>query len=210
MPEPLLAVRELHAWYGESHILHGVDFDVHAGEVVTLLGRNGAGKTTTLKSVMGIIARRSGAITFEGKDISRASSDSIARLGVAFCPDGRHLLSCAGAPDNGLRLWDLDSGQCVRRFQGHTSGIWCLALSANGSRLRLTRDIGQVTMDVSGVEQVNVVALGGADTVTVNDLTGTDVTEVNLNLQGSGGAGDGAIAGMSPSGVSALTARRGT
>ena len=60
---PLLAVRDLHAWYGESHVLHGVSFDVHAGEVVTLLGRNGAGKTTTLKSVMGIVARRRGSIT---------------------------------------------------------------------------------------------------------------------------------------------------
>ena len=63
---PLLAVRGLQAWYGESHVLHGVDFDVAAGEVVTLLGRNGAGKTTTLKSIMGVVPRREGSITFEG------------------------------------------------------------------------------------------------------------------------------------------------
>src|ERR1043166_5344536 len=85
----ILSVSDLQAWYGESHILHGINFDVRAGEVVTLLGRNGAGKTTTLKSVMGIIGKRSGSIAFGGKDISRASSDTIARLGVAFCPEER-------------------------------------------------------------------------------------------------------------------------
>src|SRR3954454_13706603 len=84
---PVLAVENLEAWYGESHILHGVNFHVNAGEVVTLLGRNGAGKTTTLKSVMGIIGKRSGQIRFAGQDISRASSDRIARMGVAFCPE---------------------------------------------------------------------------------------------------------------------------
>src|SRR5690348_7972814 len=84
---PVLAVENLEAWYGESHILHGVNFNVNAGEVVTLLGRNGAGKTTTLKSVMGIIGKRSGSIRFDGQDISRASSDRIARIGVAFCPE---------------------------------------------------------------------------------------------------------------------------
>ena len=69
---PLLAVRELNAWYGESHVLHGVTFDVAAGEVVTLLGRNGAGKTTTLRSIMGIVPRREGSIAFEGSEIDRA------------------------------------------------------------------------------------------------------------------------------------------
>src|ERR1700734_2225297 len=68
--KPVLSVRDLQAWYGESHILHGINFDVNAGEVVTLLGRNGAGKTTTLKSVMGIIGKRTGAIRFDGQDIS--------------------------------------------------------------------------------------------------------------------------------------------
>ena len=77
---PVLSVSDLQAWYGESHILHGINFDVNAGEVVTLLGRNGAGKTTTLKSVMGIIGKRTGAIRFDGQDIIRASSDKIAAL----------------------------------------------------------------------------------------------------------------------------------
>ncbi len=95
-----LSVRNLQAWYGESHVLHGVDLDVREGEVVTLLGRNGAGKTTTLKSIIGIIAKRSGAITFEGRDISRASSDTIARLGVAFCPEERGIFSSLSVEEN--------------------------------------------------------------------------------------------------------------
>ena len=98
--ETLLSVQGLQAWYGESHILHGIDFDVRAGEVVTLLGRNGAGKTTTLKSVMGIIGKRSGSIAFGGKDISRASSDSIARLGVAFCPEERGIFASLNVEEN--------------------------------------------------------------------------------------------------------------
>src|SRR2546423_8186559 len=90
---PVLSVSDLQAWYGESHILHGIDFNVNAGEVVTLLGRNGAGKTTTLKSVMGIIGKRTGSIVFDGKNISRASSDQIARMGVAFVPEERGIFA---------------------------------------------------------------------------------------------------------------------
>jgi branched-chain amino acid transport system ATP-binding protein len=96
----LLSVQNLQAWYGESHILHGIDFNVREGEVVTLLGRNGAGKTTTLKSVMGIIDKRTGSITFEGKDISHSSSDSIARLGVAFCPEERGIFASLSVEEN--------------------------------------------------------------------------------------------------------------
>src|ERR1700674_636650 len=89
----VLSVQNLEAWYGESHILHGINFDVKAGEVVTLLGRNGAGKTTTLKSVMGIIGKRTGAIRFDGQDIIRASSDRLARMGIAFCPEERGIFA---------------------------------------------------------------------------------------------------------------------
>ncbi|ABE39562.1 ABC transporter ATP-binding protein [Rhodopseudomonas pseudopalustris] len=96
----LLSVRDLQAWYGESHILHGMDFEVRTGEVVTLLGRNGAGKTTTLKSVMGIIGKRTGAITFDGHDISRASSDKIARRGIAFCPEERGIFASLDVREN--------------------------------------------------------------------------------------------------------------
>src|SRR6202045_5080101 len=82
----VLSVQNLEAWYGESHILHGVDFNVNAGEVVTLLGRNGAGKTTTLKSVMGIIGKRTGSIRFSGEEIVRATSGRIGPVGYAFFP----------------------------------------------------------------------------------------------------------------------------
>jgi branched-chain amino acid transport system ATP-binding protein len=96
----LLAVRDLHAWYGESHILHGVDFDVRPGEVVTLLGRNGAGKTTTLKSVMGIVGRRRGSVTFGGEELIHRSSNHIARLGIAFCPEERGIFASLSVEEN--------------------------------------------------------------------------------------------------------------
>jgi branched-chain amino acid transport system ATP-binding protein len=96
----VLEVRNLEAWYGESHVLHGVNFEVRAGEVVTLLGRNGAGKTTTLKSVMGIIGKRRGSVSFEGSEIIRAPSDRIARLGVAFCPEERGIFSTLDVREN--------------------------------------------------------------------------------------------------------------
>jgi branched-chain amino acid transport system ATP-binding protein len=97
---PVLAVQNLEAWYGESHILHGIDFNVSAGEVVTLLGRNGAGKTTTLKSVMGIIGKRTGSIRFNDQEIVRASSDKIARMGVAFCPEERGIFASLDVREN--------------------------------------------------------------------------------------------------------------
>ena len=97
---PVLSVQNLEAWYGESHILHGVNFDVNGGEVVTLLGRNGAGKTTTLKSVMGIIGKRTGSVRFEGQDIIRASSDRIARRGIAFCPEERGIFASLDVREN--------------------------------------------------------------------------------------------------------------
>ena len=97
---PLLAVRDLHAWYGESHVLHGVGFDVHAGEVVTLLGRNGAGKTTTLKSVMGIVGRRRGSVNFDGQELIGRPSNHIARLGIAFCPEERGIFASLNVEEN--------------------------------------------------------------------------------------------------------------
>jgi branched-chain amino acid transport system ATP-binding protein len=97
---PLLAVRGLNAWYGESHVLHGVDFDVAAGEVVTLLGRNGAGKTTTLKSIMGVVPRRAGSITFEGREIVGLASNRIARQGIAWCPEERGIFASLDVEEN--------------------------------------------------------------------------------------------------------------
>ncbi len=97
---PLLSVKDLQAWYGESHILHGVSFEVQPGEVVTLLGRNGAGKTTTLKSVMGIVSQRTGSVRFEGRELIGASSNAIARAGVAFCPEERGIFSSLNVEEN--------------------------------------------------------------------------------------------------------------
>ncbi|WP_441351657.1 ABC transporter ATP-binding protein [Tardiphaga sp. vice154] len=96
----VLTVENLQAWYGESHILHGINFNVKAGEVVTLLGRNGAGKTTTLKSIMGIIGKRTGSVNFEGQEIIKAQSDKIARLGVAFCPEERGIFASLDVREN--------------------------------------------------------------------------------------------------------------
>ena len=96
----MLEVRGLNAWYGESHILHGMDFDVAEGEVVTLLGRNGAGKTTTLKSVMGMVARREGSVRLDGKELIGLPSNAIARLGIAFCPEERGIFSSLNVQEN--------------------------------------------------------------------------------------------------------------
>ena len=100
MAEALLRVKDLHAWYGESHILHGVDFEVRRGEVVTLLGRNGAGKTTTLKSIMGMVGRRTGSIAFEGAEIAALPSNRVARLGIAFCPEERGIFASLNVREN--------------------------------------------------------------------------------------------------------------
>ena len=97
---PLLAVEDLQAWYGESHILHGVTFEVHQGEVVTLLGRNGAGKTTTLKSIMGIVGQRTGSVRFEGRELIGAASNEIARAGIAFCPEERGIFASLTVEEN--------------------------------------------------------------------------------------------------------------
>jgi branched-chain amino acid transport system ATP-binding protein len=98
--EPLLAVVDLHAWYDESHVLHGVTFAVRSGEVVTLLGRNGAGKTTTLKSVMGMVAQRRGSVRFEGHELIGLPSNRIARRGVAFCPEERGIFASLTVEEN--------------------------------------------------------------------------------------------------------------
>ena len=96
----MLAVKNLEAWYGESHILHGVTFDVRAGEVVTLLGRNGVGKTTTLKAIMGIAEQRKGSVRFEGRELIRLPSNAIARAGIAFCPEDRGIFSSLDVREN--------------------------------------------------------------------------------------------------------------
>ncbi|MFN7192261.1 MAG: ABC transporter ATP-binding protein [Rhodospirillales bacterium] len=100
MVAPMLEVDDLHAWYGESHILHGVKFNIAKGEVVTLLGRNGAGKTTTMKSIMGIVSNRKGKIAFEGTETIGMPSHKIARLGLAFCPEERGIFASLDVKEN--------------------------------------------------------------------------------------------------------------
>jgi branched-chain amino acid transport system ATP-binding protein len=100
MADILLKVAGLQSWYGESHILHGVDFEIGRGELVTLLGRNGAGKTTTLKSIMGIVGKRTGSITFEGEETVGQRSDRIARRGIAYCPEERGIFSSLNVDEN--------------------------------------------------------------------------------------------------------------
>jgi branched-chain amino acid transport system ATP-binding protein len=117
----LLSVSGLNAWYGESHILHGVDFHVMPGEVVTLLGRNGAGKTTTLKSIMGIVTRRTGSVTFDGRELIDLPSNRIARLGLAFCPEERGIFASLNVKENlllppAVRPGGLDVGAIFALF----------------------------------------------------------------------------------------------
>jgi branched-chain amino acid transport system ATP-binding protein len=96
----MLRVRDLEAWYGESHILHGVGIDVREGEVVTLLGRNGAGKTTTIKSIMGMVGKRTGSVQYEGQEIINWPSNKIARAGIAICPEERGIFASLDVQEN--------------------------------------------------------------------------------------------------------------
>jgi branched-chain amino acid transport system ATP-binding protein len=98
--DKLLEIDGLNAWYGESHILHGMKLEVRKGELVTLLGRNGAGKTTTLKSIMGMVAKRTGSIKFEGKQLIDLASNKIARAGIAICPEERGIFASLSVEEN--------------------------------------------------------------------------------------------------------------
>jgi len=96
----LLKVHNMHAWYGESHILHGIDFEVREGELVTLLGRNGAGRTTTLKAILGLTGKRTGTIEVAGIEISHMQTNEIARLGLGYCPEERGIFSSLSCEEN--------------------------------------------------------------------------------------------------------------
>jgi branched-chain amino acid transport system ATP-binding protein len=97
---PLLQVKDLHAWYGESHVLHGMTFDVPRGEVVTLLGRNGAGKTTTMRAIMGILRKRTGSVVYDGKETISLASNRVAQLGIGYCPEERGIFSSLNVREN--------------------------------------------------------------------------------------------------------------
>lgn len=98
--QPLLSVTDLHAFYGESHVLQGISFDVHEGEVLTLVGLNGAGKTTTLRSIMGMVANRKGSVVFSGTETIGMASHRIARLGMAYCPEERGIFASLSVTEN--------------------------------------------------------------------------------------------------------------
>src|SRR5260221_14610978 len=100
MPEEVLRVSNVHAWYGESHVLHGVDLTVHKGEVVTLLGRNGAGRTSTLKSILGLVGRRTGSIVIDGIETVTWPTYKIAHLGIGYCPEERGIFSSLSVEEN--------------------------------------------------------------------------------------------------------------
>ena len=100
MADALLSVKDLHAWYGESHILHGMTFDVAEGEVATLLGRNGVGKTTTMRAIMGILGQRKGSIQFAGEETVDLPSNAIARHGIGYCPEERGIFSSLSVKEN--------------------------------------------------------------------------------------------------------------
>ncbi len=105
----VLSVRDLHAWYGESHILHGMNFEVRQGEVVTLLGRNGAGRTTTLKAILGLTGRRTGSVTVGGVETVGMPPHRIARLGLGYCPEERGIFASLSAEENLLLLPEVGS-----------------------------------------------------------------------------------------------------
>jgi branched-chain amino acid transport system ATP-binding protein len=96
----MLEVKDLNSWYGESHILHGVDFEVREGEVVTLLGRNGAGKTTTMKSIMGLVPRREGSIKYRGAETINLPPNGVAKSGIAICPEERGIFASLTVAEN--------------------------------------------------------------------------------------------------------------
>ena len=109
-PTEFLRISNLHAWYGESHILHGVDLTVHKGEVVTLLGRNGAGRTTTVKSIVGLVGKRSGSITINGRESIDMAPHQIAKLGIGYCPEERGIFASLSCEENLLLPPEIASG----------------------------------------------------------------------------------------------------
>ncbi len=100
MPTPFLEIKGLNAWYGESHVLHGVDFHVDEGEVVTLLGRNGAGRTTTMRAIMGLTGARKGSIKVKGQETIGMATHKVARLGLGYCPEERGIFSSLSCEEN--------------------------------------------------------------------------------------------------------------
>ncbi|ACB35846.1 ABC transporter-related protein [Leptothrix cholodnii SP-6] len=106
----MLRISDLHAFYGESHILHGIDLQVNEGELVTLLGRNGSGRSTTLKAVMGLVGRRTGSVMFNGNEVTALAPHRIARLGVGYCPEERGIFAGLSTEENLMLAPEVRSG----------------------------------------------------------------------------------------------------
>ncbi len=135
MATPFLEVKGLQGWYGESHVLHGVDFHVNEGEVVTLLGRNGAGRTSTMRSVMGLIGRRAGSIKVRGVETIAMATHKIARLGIGYCPEERGIFSSLSAEENLMLPPTLaEGGMSVEQIYGMFPNLRERA-SSQGTRL---------------------------------------------------------------------------
>jgi branched-chain amino acid transport system ATP-binding protein len=132
----LLKVAGLQGWYGESHVLHGIDFEVHKGEVVTLLGRNGAGKTSTLLAIMGIIEKRTGSITFAGTELIGLQPRQIARQGIAFCPEERGIFSSLSVEENLMLPPRItEGGLSIERIYDLFPNLYERRKSSQGSKL---------------------------------------------------------------------------
>ena len=136
MPDPVLRVKDLHAWYGESHVLHGVDFTVNKGEVVTLLGRNGAGRTSTLKSILGLVGRRTGSIVVNGVETIGLPTYRIAHLGIGYVPEERGIFSSLSVEENLLLPPTVGTGgMSVDEIYGMFPNLGERRKTAQGTRL---------------------------------------------------------------------------
>jgi branched-chain amino acid transport system ATP-binding protein len=134
--ERVLEVHDLHAWYGESHILHGIELEVRRGEVVTLLGRNGSGRTTTLKAIMGMVGRRTGRVAVNGVDTVGLPTYRIARLGIGYCPEERGIYSSLSVEENMLLPPQVGSGgMALEEIYAMFPNLYERRSTAQGTRL---------------------------------------------------------------------------